>query len=78
VFLVAAAGGIVIAVAWMGVTLTIAASRDMSMWIQGGLLVTCPFIPIVVTAGVVAGYGTLVAGLTLVIAILLAVAFRHA
>jgi hypothetical protein len=68
VFGVTAICGFVLAVSWLGVSLTIAASRDMSMRLQTGLLISSPVVPILVAAAAAAGLGGAVVILTLVVA----------
>jgi hypothetical protein len=75
-FVVVAVCGSFLGIAWLGVSMTIAASRDMAMALQLGLLVTCPLVPILVAAFTVAGHGGAVVILTVVVIAGLLLAMR--
>ena len=75
-FLLTAACGSVLGLAWLSVSMTVAASREMPMPIQLGLLVTCPVVPILAAAAAVAGYGGAVVIIAVVVGAGLLVALR--
>jgi hypothetical protein len=57
VLVVTAVCGIVLGIDWLCNASSFAASQDMARWLQVGLLITCPVVPILVAVATAAGFG---------------------